>query len=552
MRLLDIYFTSTEIPARVLSLLAHCLFGAALPSMADPNPIPPPPPTSRRTSSGRRFQHSYVELESTPSSVRLPFTQTPSVHLDPEFQPARGSIHLAQDRLALPNDPTLLPIHQRLAAVQSSLRAHGFSSVGQCLVAELQCDEAHTRRRTARFLESDCLGQILAAASENAAFSFKCPVLRKVSIALVEDIVDTEMRTLTRADSMRKPTNSFTHSYITDFSLAALAAVQYECAPTTKRLVDVMLNSRISMGIPAHLEDEEPKPIELGKVQEPAAATAESSRTSRADLISTTAICLAAYGRSQRANALQGMMGYFLSASDAGKRVIEVLHCLGICITYESVNRALQANAKAVQVMVRKKAAAQPFFVSFDNMVFYQRVKSHTMGNRQHQSHYTAGYIAFLQGTCRVGLLPRDEMVDWGRAAQVGIEDIMVSKNTMKYTSEAAAATIWSILYKHSNAAMCARLVKRAKDGSIQKPGLEPFVAPPQFLLPLQKSDLHTMTTFHNNEAIINEVIEIVKQIVGELDLPAHQLMDKLIIFKGDYMTVRNILYVYPPPWAYC
>lgn len=233
-----------------------------------------------------------------------------------------------------------------------------------------------------------------------------------------------------------------------------------------------------------------------------------------------------------------------LTASNAGKHVIEVLHRLGISITYESVNGALRANAVAMRNMVRKKAATQPFFVSFDNMVFYQRVKTHNMGNRQHQCHYTAGYISFLQGTHHTGFLPHKEMLDWNRTAQVSLDDIMVSPDTMKYTREAVAATIWSILYKHARKAMRNNLVQHRKDGSIKKPGLEPFVAPTQFPLPIQKSDLHTMTTFHKNEAIINEVIEILKQITQELHLPAHELLDKLIIFKGDYMTVHNILQV--------
>lgn len=106
--------------------LCVSFFGGVLSSMADLNQVP----LTSHTSSGHRFQHSYIEPESTLLSVGLPFTHILTIHIDPKFQlTTQGRMHLAQDRLVLPNVATSLPIHQFFAAVQSFLCTHGFSRV---------------------------------------------------------------------------------------------------------------------------------------------------------------------------------------------------------------------------------------------------------------------------------------------------------------------------------------------------------------------------------------------------------------------------------------
>ena len=107
---------------------------------------------------------------------------------------------------------------------------------------------------------------------------------------------------------------------------------------------------------------------------------------------------------------------------------------------------------------------------------------------------------------------------------------------------KAAASNIWSILYKHSRSAMYTRLIRRDKQGRVICGVYERILAPEVFVLLVEKSDLHTLIAFNRNEAIINEVIEIIVDIMSELQLSPAELLNKVILFKGDYMTVRNIL----------
>lgn len=134
------------------------------------------------------------------------------------------------------------------------------------------------------------------------------------------------------------------------------------------------------------------------------------------------------------------------------------------------------------------------------------------MQNRSHIRNYTAGYICFLRGADHwlSGLLPRERILNWDAAAQVTIEDIMVSTQTLDYTRKAAAANIWKVFNTYFCAEIGVGLRKRDRGGNIIHGFYDSIQAPDIFPLPEEKSDLHTITAFAKDEAIINEVIEII------------------------------------------
>lgn len=445
-----------------------------------------------------------------------------------------------------------ITLHARLELVQAALLQNGFSSLADCLIQEIQCPDTIIQQRVAsKFIPLE-LGILMSACFKHSGFSLRglaAAELCRQIVELVGTLITSEMILLARRPEIRHPLGDFTHGTISNFSLAAIAQAQQDVAPISKRLVDIMVApARKPAGSAAHIMG----PRDEGEDTEDDTPVNESTKPPakgrKRDLISTTVLCVAAYGHSQKANSLAGMIGYYLNASNAGKAVINNLHALGISVAYESVNVALRANAVAVRKMVRERCRERPFFISFDNMVFTQRVKNHTMQNRQHCRNYTAGYVAFLQGAPSSGFLLRKDMLDWKRAIDVTDEDLMTTHATLDYTRKAAASNIWRILYKYYAKEMAPALRKHDRDGNIISGDYNQPSVPTVFPIPLVKSDLHTMTAFAKDESIITEVIEIIQLIVDELDLPGQDLMDKLIMFKGDYMTVRNILYITKHP----
>lgn len=68
------------------------------------------------------------------------------------------------------------------------------------------------------------------------------------------------------------------------------------------------------------------------------------------------------YARNAWSNILQTAMGYFAFANNATKQMIEILHCMGLLVTYETVRLILQGIAEKTAVLLQEKAQSWRFF----------------------------------------------------------------------------------------------------------------------------------------------------------------------------------------------
>ena len=102
------------------------------------------------------------------------------------------------------------------------------------------------------------------------------------------------------------------------------------------------------------------------------------------------------YGRSDRFNDLQNLLGNFLFAINAAKRCVKVLHRLGLSVTYETTIRALRYNGKTSHRKLLEDVRRSRFFVSFYNMNFHHNIRDQPQHNQIHQKNYTAGYVCLM------------------------------------------------------------------------------------------------------------------------------------------------------------
>ena len=72
----------------------------------------------------------------------------------------------------------------------------------------------------------------------------------------------------------------------------------------------------------------------------------------------------------------------FSFADNASKRMVEIFHRIKIMVVYKTVRRALKANATAVLEELKNKAWEKRFFVSFDNMNFYEQRRDKRLHNK--------------------------------------------------------------------------------------------------------------------------------------------------------------------------
>lgn len=233
-------------------------------------------------------------------------------------------------------------------------------------------------------------------------------------------------------------------------------------------------------------------------------------------------------------------MGYFLYASNTAKRCIEVLHRLGLSISYETVISALRRNGEASLKQLRKEIQHRRFFVSFDNMNFFQNVRDQRMHNHARQVNYTAGYVCIMEccgkQQCECGSLAA-ESIDRKAALALSFRDFdLADDRTDHYFQEAAAYLIGTALSRHFKKP-AAQAIDRAPLSEIKaKPG---------------RTKIFCMRTFDEDEASIAGTISILKLINEELGLAVGDggtddvdLRDKVVMYHGDYLTVRNIRYV--------
>ena len=90
------------------------------------------------------------------------------------------------------------------------------------------------------------------------------------------------------------------------------------------------------------------------------------------------------YARNQQSNILQIATGYLAYADNVPKRTAEILHRMGLPVTSETVRKALSANAEAIRAELQEKAWNRRFFISFDNMNFYEHRRDQHLANKGH------------------------------------------------------------------------------------------------------------------------------------------------------------------------
>src|SRR5271169_4688589 len=241
------------------------------------------------------------------------------------------------------------------------------------------------------------------------------------------------------------------------------------------------------------------------------------------------------YGRAYRANTLQAQMGCFLRASKTPKRVIMVLHQIGISVSYKSITKGMTGLAESAAEELHKFCAAKPrFFISFDNMNIFARVRDQRLHNQSELLNYTAGYVAANRKSIEEQMFT-SSAIDRSKFATLKSSDFLPDKDEENYQKYAFRAGIYEGLSKYFREALSKYLHKN-------KP-LKPWHYPILHQLLDIATIVFTLPAYDKNEAKIEEITQILYKIATELGYTNEQLLDFLIMYKGDFLTARNMRY---------
>lgn len=135
--------------------------------------------------------------------------------------------------------------------------------------------------------------------------------------------------------------------------------------------------------------------------------------------------------------------GYFAYADNTSKRMVEILHRMGLL--YETIRRALEANANAISKKLEEKAWNRRFFSSYDNTNFYKHRRDERLHNGSVQVAYTAGYVYFMHSAhdevenanWKQCYLNADQ-IDYSAANQLTFKDFMLCDEDLEHQARSA------------------------------------------------------------------------------------------------------------------
>jgi hypothetical protein len=415
-----------------------------------------------------------------------------------------------------------------IQAILGFIEGHGYESVFDfCEEIIRNIDQS---KYVKKWMKRDGIAKLFSSCVSHQ--EFRCsPALLDPVCHLAEETYKQEVSMLVKGGAFMSPLQSLSLETIIKFSLDDLyATIQKELPRTTHMLEHITRSDRRRKNLSS--DGTLVQPESILELPQRTAKYYEKDQIKR-PLLTTVVACILAYTRSQKSNMLQGQIGYFLVASKTPKPVIEVLHRLGVSVTYETVLKKFKKIAEIAAVDLRIWAALMlAFFISFDNANFYARVRDQRENHQAEMINYTVGWVG-MNPLCRAKRMFTLADINRSNIHQLEPEALLPTKRDIKSLRRAFEVGIFDCMKKYCGVHM----EKARKDG---KP-LESFVIQSIYQIPTQKTQIFTLPTYDKNEANVDEVTEILGCINRDLGYTTEQLRGKLIMYKGDFLTVRNI-----------
>jgi hypothetical protein len=381
-----------------------------------------------------------------------------------------------------------------------------------------------------------------------------------------------------------------TPEVIREFSFESLALLFVQDAPNLWKLVCTLCDvSADQMDKFLYHEDLQHEAVEDFDADPEGGVEVEETprrRSRQKALIAAIAIGSIAFARSRRCNRLQMVMGLYLFASRAGKRVIAVLNHLGLCMSYTTVLTALKLNAQKEEDELRQRVKTEAVGITYDNLTNHNKVSSETLFNKSVLYCFTAAAVFFICMTeslalrlCRAvhGLkeactlrpelrLPGETAAQFNRRLRYcnGADELPApeadaaprSVGPMLQDQLLFAKPSWDSLTaeevlnddvlaeywpKVARGIIC-NVLRKHYETEIKESGEDGYDVPVLHQLEPIRSEVRTLATMKLDESTIEGNIEVLHNIVEQqLGYSLDELVDKVIPVSGDQMTLMRI-----------
>ena len=368
---------------------------------------------------------------------------------------------------------------------------------------------------------------------EICAKSCSSSAVEKAICELATAFFTKELDEFISTGDISQPTTTVTPETMTSFSVHTLSKTMTRRAPLLSHLFQGLVGDKAkTAGTPIcdpenglGFSDEEEEASAEGKLSN-VAQRREKRQTNRW-VTSLSTIC---YARRRGANLQQQVMGYYLVSANTPKRVLEVLHQLGISVSYSSVVATMKTIAAAAMKILRNIPKEYPHaWFSKDNMDFTARVRDQRLDHQGELMHQCAGYVAINVLGIRGPRLTAND-INKLRATNISARDILLSETDFKWLQNGTHFGMYSVLHSYCGESM----TYKSKSGK----QLEPIMLWVMYQIPLQKTYVWTLPVYARNEGDLAQMCELLRDILKTLGLRADEMAGMKIFSNGDLFTV--------------
>ncbi|HEU0046039.1 MAG TPA: hypothetical protein VFQ43_00375, partial [Nitrososphaera sp.] len=246
-------------------------------------------------------------------------------------------------------------------------------------------------------------------------------------------------------------------------------------------------------------------------------------------------IAQVAHARNSNNNYIETIIGMYMYGSKVPKRVINMMAKIGFVTCHQTIiNKVKDASSRARQNLKALVTSGKAFQVSFDNVNLLRNVRDQRVLNQKSMANLTAGFIVFLPESLAPTMLSKKADLLLLEVSRLRPEDFFPTDDDDTTLFECFRALIWDIIYQ---------FCEKRKFGDKLAKGR--FMLPEKYQLEHKEKHLvHTLPIYEKNEGAVREMIDILQSIADDLGMTSEQLKNALILFKGDFLTVRNIRFV--------
>ena len=243
------------------------------------------------------------------------------------------------------------------------------------------------------------------------------------------------------------------------------------------------------------------------------------------------AIFVLANETSQHFNLFQNIIAYLLFASKVPKRTIAILNRLGISASYGGLRKAIDSSAKSILNRLHKICShGEAIWVSFDNLTCAANVRDQRLINQADYLTYTTGYVVRPHPNVARPMFTHSDR-HYERARELNVIDFVPSSEDRRHITKAFEFMIYTVtkgFFGYDNIEI--------PKGDFAMPRIFP-------LDPQNKPEIITLPTYDLNEGVMSELIQILNKIQSHIGLTPEQVKRNILLFKGDFMTVRQNRY---------